>query len=137
MSSMFSAIDTAGSALRVYRTWLDAVSDNVANINTVRPTSEAAYQQRFVVARPVDGDASGRGAGVEVAGIALSSAEGRLVHQPDHPLADADGMVRVPDVDLGEQLVQLMVAQRGYQSNLAVVDRARDTYLAALQIGRS
>ena len=58
------------------------------------------------------------------------------MHDPDHPFADEDGMVRLPDIDLSSQMTQLIQAQRGYQANLAVVDRARDAYLAALQIGR-
>jgi flagellar basal-body rod protein FlgC len=70
-----------------------------------------------------------------VAGVVLGDPEGRLVHQPDHPLADAEGMVRYPSVDLGDQMTQLIVAQRGYQANLSVIDRARDAYLQALQIG--
>ena len=51
-------------------------------------------------------------------------------------MADADGMVRMPDIDMGEQMTQLMIAQRGYQMNLAVVDRAKDAYQQALSIGR-
>jgi flagellar basal-body rod protein FlgC len=137
MSGPFSAIGTAGSALRTYRTWLDAVSNNIANLNTATRTTEEAYRPQFVVAQAIDGDPrSGKAGGVRVAGLELGSAEGRLVFQPDHPLADEDGMVRMPDTDLGDQMVQMMVAQRGYQANLAVVDRARDSYLAALQIGR-
>ena len=137
MSGPFAAIGTAGSALRTYRTWLDAVSNNVANLNTATRTNEAAYRPQFVVAQTIDGDPRGGTAGgVKVAGIELGSAEGRLTYQPDHPLADENGMVRMPDTDLGDQMVQMMVAQRGYQANLAVVDRARDSYLAALQIGR-
>jgi flagellar basal-body rod protein FlgC len=71
-----------------------------------------------------------------VAGVEFGDPEGRLVHDPDNPLADADGMVRMPDIDMASQMTQLIQAQRGYQANLAVVDRARDAYLAALQIGR-
>jgi flagellar basal-body rod protein FlgC len=70
-----------------------------------------------------------------VKSIQLGSDEGRLVYDPQSPLADEDGMVRYPDMDMGDQLTQLMVAQRGYQANLQVVDRARDVYLQALRIG--
>jgi len=72
-----------------------------------------------------------------VVGVALGSAEGRIVNEPNNPLADAAGNVRYPDVDEASQLTQLIMAQRGYQANAAVVDRARETYEAALQIGRS
>jgi flagellar basal-body rod protein FlgC len=67
----------------------------------------------------------------------LGSGTGRLVHEPDNPLADKDGMVRYPDIDLASQMGQMIMAQRGYQANLAVVDRAHDAYQAALQLGRN
>ncbi len=132
----FGAIGISSTGLTVHRKWLDAVSDNLANLNTVRRTDEAAFQAKYVVAEAAGYGDDGAGGGVRVRGIELGSAEGRLVFQPDHPLADEDGMIRMPDTDLGDQMVQMMVAQRGYQANLAVVDRARDSYLAALQIGR-
>jgi flagellar basal-body rod protein FlgC len=130
---MFDAINNAGSGLVVYRKWLDAVSDNIANINDVRSTSDKAFQARYVEAQAANyGDAGG----VQVAGIALGDAKGRVVHQPDSPLADKDGNVRVPDIDLGDQMGQLIIAQRGYQANLAVVERAQDAYQRALELGK-
>lgn len=130
----FDAIGIAGSGMTVYRTWLDAVSDNLANMSTVTSTDEQAFQARYVMAEAVD---YGNQGGVEVAGVAFGSAEGRLVHEPGHPLADADGNVRYPDIDMSSQMTQLIMAQRGYQANAAVVDRAKETYQAALQIGRN
>lgn len=131
--ALFDTFAIAGSGLRVDRTWLDAVADNIANINTVRPTNQDAFRGRLVVAEAVE---YGNGGGVRVAGARFGDPNGRLVYQPDHPYADADGMVRYPDIDLGDQMVQLMVAQRSYQANLAVVDRARDAYQAALGLGK-
>lgn len=134
--SMFGAISTAHSGLRVYRSWLDATSDNLANLNTIRPTDQPAYQARYVVAESVGGDARGIGSGARVAGIEYGDIEGRLAYQPDHPLADENGMVRTPDIDMGTEMTSLIMAQRGYQANLKVVERARDAYRAALQLGR-
>ncbi len=131
----FAAIGIAGSGLDVYRKWLDAVSDNLANINTVRPTDEAAFQARYVVAQEND-NMGGDSGGVHVAGAAYGSAEGRLVYEPSNPLADAEGYVRYPDIDMSSQMTQLIMAQRGYQANAAVIDRAKDMYTSALQIGR-
>lgn len=134
MSGLFSVFGIAGSGVTVHRKWLDAIADNIANVNTARSTNEEAFRARYVVARSVDyGDGIG---GVEVAGTAQGSAEGKLVYDPQHPLADAEGNVRMPDIDLGSQMTQLMMAQRGYQASLAVVDRAKDAYTAAIQIGR-
>jgi flagellar basal-body rod protein FlgC len=131
---IFSAIGIAGTGVTVYRHWLDAVSDNLANINDAKPTSRSAFQARYVIARAVD---YGTGAGgVEVGGTALGSATGRLVYEPNNPIADSNGYVRYPDIDLGSQMGQLIMAQRGYQANLTVVDRAKDAYEAALNIGK-
>ncbi|MFP3715018.1 flagellar basal body rod protein FlgC [Isoptericola variabilis] len=130
--SIFDAIGIAGTGLTLHRKWLDAVSDNVANVSTVTSTNEAAFQARYVVATE-----SADGQGVQVGGIELGDAEGRLVYEPENPLADAEGYVRYPDIDMASQMTQLIMAQRGYQANAAVVDRARETYQAALQIGRS
>ena len=136
---LFPTFNTAASGLGVFRTWMDAVSDNMANLDTVRPTREAAFQARFVEANAVGSGQeamTGGPAGAQVTGISFGDANGRLMHDPTNPLADADGMVRYPDIDMGDQMTQLMIAQRGYQANLAVIDRARDAYQQALSIGR-
>ncbi len=128
----FDAIGIAGTGLTVHRKWMDAVSDNIANVNTVTGTDGAAFQERFVTVQEGEGTT-----GVYVAGAEFGDAEGRMVHQPDHPLADEEGYVRYPDIDMGAQMGYLIMAQRGYEANAAVVDRAKATYEAALQIGRS
>jgi flagellar basal-body rod protein FlgC len=132
---VFDSIDISGSGLSVHRRWMDAVSDNISNINTVTSTDGEAFRERMVVAQAVD-YGSGEG-GVRIARAEFGSAEGRLVHEPDHPLADADGYVRYPDIDLGDQMTQLIMAQRGYQANLASMERATTAYQAALQLGRN
>ncbi len=124
------AIAIAGTALTVHRKWLDAISDNIANVNTVRSTNEEAFKAHYVIARAGEGTT-----GVYVEGGAYSNSEGRMVYEPDHPLADEKGYVRYPDIDLGQQMGDLIMAQRGYEANAAVVDRAKTAYEAAIQIG--
>jgi flagellar basal-body rod protein FlgC len=130
--SIFNAIGVAGSGVTVYRKWLDAVSDNIANIDNVSRTSENAFQARYVVAQQAQD-----GNGAQVGGIAYGSAEGKLSYEPENPLADSEGYVRRPDIDLGSQMAQMMMAQRAYQANLSVVDRARDSYTAAIHLGKA
>jgi flagellar basal-body rod protein FlgC len=131
---VFEGIRISGSGMQVHKTWLDAISDNVANANTVRSTGETAFQSRYVIAQAVED--GGVGGGVRVGGIELSSGEGKLVSSPDHPLADANGMVRMPDVDLSEQLTTMIMAQRGYQASVSQLDRVRESYQSAIQMGR-
>lgn len=127
---MSDAIGIASTGLTLHRKWLDAVSDNLANANTATAPGEDAFQARYVIAQ------AGEDAGVYVAGAAYGDAEGRMVHEPDHPLADEAGYVRYPDIDLASQMSQLIMAQRGYESNAAVVDRAKAMYESGLQIGK-
>jgi flagellar basal-body rod protein FlgC len=134
--TLFSGLGIAASGMTVYKTWIDALADNVANIDNVTSTSSPAFQERFVVAQAKQyGDMPGTGA--EVAGVEFGDSEGRLVYQPDHPLADANGYVRYPDIDLSTQMSSLLIAQRGYQMNVSVFERARDAYQRILEIGRS
>jgi flagellar basal-body rod protein FlgC len=129
--STFNAIGVASTGVTVHRKWLDAISDNIANIDNVSRTSENAFQAKYVIAREAQD-----GNGTQVAGIALGSAEGNLVYEPTHPLADVEGYVRYPDIDMGSQMTQMIMAQRSYQANLSVVDRARDSYMAAINLGK-
>ncbi|MGA3217492.1 MAG: flagellar basal body rod C-terminal domain-containing protein [Acidimicrobiales bacterium] len=139
---LFDPISTAMSGVDASETWLNAISDNIANMNDVTSTSQAAYQERFVVMQAVPGQSGGTGSGaasdatigsgVAVAGVALGSPEGVEEYDPGNPLADKNGMVRAADVDLGQQMTNMMLAQRGYEANLATISQAENAYQAAL-----
>ncbi|MDH3302874.1 MAG: flagellar basal body protein [Acidimicrobiia bacterium] len=130
---LFRSLSIAESGMDVYQQWLDAIADNIANINTVTPTDEAAFQERFVVAQSQIGD--GRPEGAKVIRAEFGNPLGRIVYDPSHPLADEDGFVRVPDMDLTDQMSNLLMAQRSYQANVAAFERARAAYETALKIG--
>jgi len=130
----FGALGVAGSGMNVMRKWLDAVSDNLANANTATPTSQDAFQTRYIQAQEIT---TGNG-GVRVQAALLSGdTVGRMVYEPTNPLADEGGYVKYPSVDMSSQMTQLIMAQRGYQANAAVIDRAKAAYEAALQIGKA
>ena len=126
----FDALRIAGSSLGMHQTWLDALAHNVANVNTVKATDESAVPEQLVVA------SAREDGGVDVAGVELGSAEGRMTYQPNHPLADAEGYVRLPDMEMSDQMSSLVMAQRGFQASVTTTKHAQDTYAAALQIGR-
>ena len=128
--SAFDALRIAGSSLGMHQTWLDALAHNISNVNTVKGTDENAFQEQLVVAAARDEG------GVDVAAVELGSPEGRTTYQPNHPLADAEGNVRLPDMELSDQMSSLVMAQRGFQASVQTTKHAQDTYAAALQIGR-
>ncbi|MBZ5735177.1 flagellar basal-body rod protein FlgC [Nocardioides sp. TRM66260-LWL] len=126
----FDALSIANSGLGFHQTWLDALSYNIANANTIRPTSQSAFQAQMVVAQPLAG-----GQGVAVGGLAYSDAQGVIVNDPNSPLADANGNVRAPAMDMSAQMTQLIMAQRGFQASAQVTKYAQDTYSTAIGIG--
>jgi flagellar basal-body rod protein FlgC len=128
----FDAIGISGTGLTVHRKWLDAISDNIANVNTVVSADDDAFQARYVVAQEGQGVT-----GVYVARDEYGSTEGRMVYEPEHPLANEGGYVKYPEIDLGTMMANLIQAQRGYEANAAVVDRAKTMYEAGIAIGRS
>ena len=126
----FDILAIANSALGAHQTWLDALGHNIANVNTAASTDGEAFREQLVdvVADP--------GGGVVVRSIQQGDGEGRMVHSPDHPLADEDGYIRMPAMDMNSQMTSLIAAQRGYQAQVSVTQTARADYDAALQIGR-
>ena len=133
---MFDAISTAGTGLDSYHTWLDVISNNIANMNDTAPTSGKVFATHYAQAAEITGGADGIGDGVRIASVTEGDTNGTLVQAPNDPMADAKGYVRTTDVNLSEQMGDMIVAERAYQANANVIDRAKATYEAALNIGK-
>jgi flagellar basal-body rod protein FlgC len=138
MTSISSSFSAGLSGVRAATTRLAATADNIANAGNVVATSRPAYQERTVLTAPVGGSLPGGvGAGVAVTGVALGSAGGRLAYDPSSPLADGQGLVRLPEVDLAAQMVQLQTSRAEVQANVRTIDAARDVFESILELGRS
>ncbi len=135
IAPMFRSLAIPASGMAVNKTWITMIGDNIANATTVRRTDEAAFQERFVIAQAQE-YGNRPGTGVRVAAVRFGDPTGRLVYEPNHPLADEQGYVRYPDVNVADQMVNLIAAQRAYQLNVAVFERARDSIQRALEIGK-
>jgi len=138
MSSIWGAIDAAGSGVTVDQSWIDSISSNVANMNDAATPGTPVYQAQYLVAgeQLPAGSASGSavGTGVQVEAIDLGPAQGQIVHEPNNPLANAQGDVAYPVVDLGTQMANLVQAQTSYQANAKVIADSKNAYEAILNI---
>jgi flagellar basal-body rod protein FlgC len=137
-SSLSSPFSAGLSGIRAATKRLDAAADNVANMDNVVATSQPAFQQRTIITAPVAGDLpGGAGGGVAVTGVALGSAAGRPAYDPSSPLADRQGLVRHPDVEVADQMVQSRLSVLEVKANVRTIQAARDIYESVLEIGRT
>jgi flagellar basal-body rod protein FlgC len=132
--SLFGSLDIAGSGIGAAQEWLNTTAGNIANMDDVSPTDEAAYGAQTPIFVP-SGTPGQVGDGVTVAGISEGDTTGIIQSDPSSPEADAQGNVRVPDVQLGSQMVNMIQAQTDYQANASVFADAKTAYQSALTLG--
>lgn len=133
---IFDGIDVARTGIGFADRWIETISHNLANVNTVRSGDEEPFRARLLVAAEQETGISEHGSGVAVSDVRRSQGEAARVLDPEHPLADEDGYVVLPVVDMAGQMTDLLIAQRTYQANLRALSSAQEAYQAALRIGQ-
>ena len=143
---MFRAIDSAASGLTAERLRMDVISNNIANANTTRTTEGGAYRRQMVVFEPRTNQGSSfgqllsreldAGTGVRVTGIKKDSSPTKLMYDPNHPDANKDGYVEMPNVNIVAEMVDMITASRAYEANVAAVNAAKSMAMKALDIGK-
>lgn len=141
-----TAMQISGSALTAERARLNIAAMNLANANTTRTMEGGPYKAKSVVfaAKPLAGvnfqdtlnSTRERLRKVEVVQISEDKAPFKEVYDPSHPDADANGVVRFPNVNVAEQMVDMMSARRSYEANVTALDSVKNMALKALEIGR-
>src|ERR1700689_2710434 len=118
--NLISGIDITADALSAQKTRLDIIAQNIANAQTTRTAAGGPYQRQQVsfeteLLKRTDGTTAST---VRVAGITSDTSPGQQVYNPQHPDADAKGMVTMPNVNLAYEMVDLITASRAYEANL-------------------
>jgi flagellar basal-body rod protein FlgC len=136
--SSFRIFDIAGSAMSAQSVRLNTVASNLANADSVSGDPAQVYRAKHPVfqAMPPAG-AEAAGSGVQVLGITESTEAPQRRYEPGNPLADAQGYVYAPSVNVVEQMVDMISASRAYQNDVEVMNTARNLMLATLKLGQS
>ena len=134
--SLFSILDISGSALTAQSQRLNTTASNLANAESVTSANGQPYKAKQVVfsAQPVA--PQDNAVGVRVTQVREDQSPGRKVHDPKHPLADQDGYVTMPNVNVIEEMVNMISASRSYQNNAEIMNTAKTLLLKTLQIGQ-
>lgn len=141
--SDFKIFDIAGSGMSAQSVRLNTVASNLANADSVSGDPSTVYRAKHPVFKAVLGDGLGAGGGVdaatatvEVTGIAENPAAPQSRYDPGNPLADAQGYVYAPAVNVVEEMTDMISASRSYQNNVEVLNTARDLMLDTLKLGQ-
>ena len=133
--SLFKVFDISGSALRAQTVRLNTTASNMANIDSISSSTATTYRSRQPVFAAQLDAAEDEVAGVDVLGIVESQAPLRREYRPDHPLADSQGYVNLPNVNPVEEMANMISASRSYQSNLEVLNTSKQMLLRTLTLG--
>lgn len=136
--SLFSVFDISGSALQAQTLRMNTTSSNLANANSISSSTGQTYKARHAVFAPMM-DAFGEdemNVGVRVMGIVESKAPLRKEFNPDHPQADAQGFIHLPNVNVVEEMANMISASRSYQTNVEVMNNAKQMLLKTLTLGQ-
>jgi flagellar basal-body rod protein FlgC len=132
----FGSIDIVDTGLSTSQLWLEVISHNMANLNTVRPADEEPFRAMLLELSEGSTQLANGGTGVEVVGLREIQGEPVRVQDPDHPMADEEGYVTMPVVDLAGHMADLIIASRQFQLNVQMLQANREAYQSALRIGR-
>jgi flagellar basal-body rod protein FlgC len=140
--NIISGIDVTAGALNAQKTRLDIVAQNIANAQTTRGPDGQPYHRKVVsfeteLVRQSGSSSLGPGLqSVRVSAITNDKSEGQSLYDPQHPDADASGYVKMPNVNMAYEMIDLMTASRAYEANLSVVKNSRQMALRSLEIGK-
>jgi flagellar basal-body rod protein FlgC len=132
--SITKGFGIAASGMQAQRVRLHTVASNLANAETTRTANGGPYQRQVPIFQAVD--QPNGGAGVRVASIEEDVAEGPAVYDPGHPDADQEGFVRMPNVNVVEEMVDMMTASRSFEANAQAFQTMRDMARQAIELGR-
>jgi flagellar basal-body rod protein FlgC len=136
--SLFKVFDIAGSAMSAQSLRLNTTASNLANAESVSSSEDKTYRARHPVFSAVL-DAlkpGGESVGVKVLGVVESQSPLRREYRPDHPMADKDGYIHLPNVNAIEEMANMISASRSYQTNAEVINASKQMLLRTLTLGQ-
>ncbi|MGJ8681968.1 flagellar basal body rod protein FlgC [Paraglaciecola sp.] len=137
--SLFNVMDIASTGMSAQSVRLNTTASNVANANSVSSSYDATYKARhpvFAAALQNASQEKGSGTGVNVLGIVESSKPLQIEYSPGHPMADENGYIYKPNVNIVEEMADMMSASKAYETNVQVADTTKRIFRRVLRLGQ-
>ncbi|WDE00470.1 MULTISPECIES: flagellar basal body rod protein FlgC [Thalassomonas] len=137
--SLFNVFDITGTGMSAQSVRLNTTASNIANADSVSSSIDQTYRARHpVFAAEMQKAAGGQNAsvGVNVLGIVESDKPLNVEYSPEHPMADSDGYIYKPNVNVIEEMTNMISASRSYQTNVQVAESAKSMVTKTLTLGQ-
>jgi len=143
--SFLSSMNVSASALTATRLRMDVITENLANSSTTRTANGEPYRRKYVVFQERTNDrefasffnrARKAPGGVRVVRVGEDQSEFKYDYNPTHPDADENGYVRLPNVEVVQEMVDMMAAVRAYEANITALNAFKDMVVKTLEIGK-
>lgn len=128
--------EVTGSAMAAQSQRLNVTASNLANADSAVAPNGQPYRAKQVIFGVVPTPGQSDIGGVQVQGVMEDPSPSRMIHNPTHPLANAEGYVTMPNVNAAEEMVNMISASRSYQANVEVLNSAKNMMLKTLTIGQ-
>ncbi|PCH94751.1 MAG: flagellar basal body rod protein FlgC [Gammaproteobacteria bacterium] len=137
--SLFNVFNISGSGMSAQSIRLNTTASNIANADSVSSSINQAYRARHPVFAAAMQNAAGSqqtGVGVQVLGIVESNKPLNIEYAPEHPMADKNGNIYKPNVNVIEEMANMISASRSYQTNVQIAESAKSMLTKTLQLGQ-
>lgn len=134
----FAIFKVSASALDAQRGRMNTIASNLANIHSTQTEAGGPYRRKDVVFStiPIGSDPSTVMEGVKLVQVVDSEEPFKRIYDPGHPNADKNGFVSLPNINIMEEMVNMMMATRAYEANVTTFNMSKSMFLKALEIGR-
>ena len=136
----FSSFDISASGISAQRARMDVIANNIANADSTRTAEGGPYRRQRVSFKSVYEQAMGNKStpsGVSVESVTEDPTDYRMVYDPGHPDADPSGYVKMPNVNVVEEMVDMISATRAYEANVTVMNATKTMIAAGIEMGRA
>ena len=133
----FNVFKVSASALDAQRQRMNVIASNMANVHSTKTDEGGPYRRKDVIfsATEMQSD-SDTLIGVKVVDVVADSTPFRTVYDPGHPDADKDGYVAMPNINIIEEMVNMMMASRAYEASVSAFNMSKAMFLKTLELGR-
>jgi len=133
----FGVFNVSASALAAQRQRMNVIASNMANAHTTRTAEGGPYRRQDVVFSTESAGSGEPGLqGVKVESIVKDTAPLKMVYDPGHPDAAPDGFVAMPNVNIIEEMVNMMMASRAYEASVSAFGISKTMFAKSLELGR-